>query len=175
MAREKRASFIRTGNLLTAEHLYSCWWDGEALKCRWRSLSTVTCVKHFNSCRWNEPFQEAHYGVYRPTRQIVDDGSIVASQLLRTRYSSFVWATSPVSSHQLDPCSPFPHHQHTPLLTSCLDLELLFKGMLPWCLRGDTPAAAHAQTKPWGCCFLSCQRCMFVMMLQVKSCPSRKA
>lgn len=42
----------------------------------------------------------------------------------------FVWATSPLSSHQWDPCSPFPHHQHTPLLTSCLDLELLFKGTL---------------------------------------------
>lgn len=68
----------RSPETLRAERPQPCRRDGEALKCRWRGLSTVTCMKHFNSCRWNEPFQEAHCDAYRPTRQIGDDCSIVA-------------------------------------------------------------------------------------------------
>lgn len=42
---------------------------------------------------------------------------------VRTRYSSFVRATSPLTDE-----TPSPS-----LLTSCLDLELLFKCMVYWC------------------------------------------
>lgn len=72
--------FITISNLTmqpNAESRHSCWRAVEALKCRWRGPSTVTCTKHFNSCHCNEPFQEVNCDVYQPTRQIGDDCSIL--------------------------------------------------------------------------------------------------
>lgn len=108
------ASFIRTSDA------HRCWElsirtcadeMGEAMKCRWRSLLTVTCKKHFNSCRWNEPFQEVHYGVYRPTRRIGDDCSIVAVSYCEQGIHPL--SEQRLLSHLTNeiPIPPPPHHQ----------------------------------------------------------------
>lgn len=84
-------------------------------------------------------FKKLHCDVYRPTRQIGDDCSIVAVSeweqgihlLSERRLLSHLTNETP----SIPPCLPHHHHhQHHPiLLTSCLDLELLFKGMVYWC------------------------------------------
>lgn len=107
-----------------AEGLHSCWRAGEALKCRWRGPSTVTCTKHFYSCRWNEPFQEVNCDVYQPTRQIGDDCSILT-------VSEWKQGIHPLSKRRL-PSLPGDETTSSPPPSSpsSLDLESLFREMI---------------------------------------------
>lgn len=84
-----------SAEMLETEHPYLCQRGGEALKCRYRSLSTVTCMKHFNSCRWNEPFKRHMTSCFGRQGRLV---MIALLWLSSTENKVFILCQSNVSS-----------------------------------------------------------------------------